>query len=128
MSLNKARKIFIVEDNPMYQQLVVKALSPLSNDIHLFTSGEDCLKEMGQEPCVIIMDYMLEGKMNGLATIRKIRAMNESVYVILFSTDSGLLTEENIQQYGVFEYLKKSISAFPVLRQMITSSLSQLVL
>ncbi len=128
MSLNKARKIFIVEDNPMYQQLVVKALSSLSNDIHLFTSGEDCLKEMGQEPCVIIMDYMLEGKMNGLATIRKIRAMNESVYVILFSTDTGLLTEENIQQYGVFEYLKKSISAFPVLRQMITSSLSQLVL
>jgi CheY-like chemotaxis protein len=125
MLSNKSPKIFIVEDNPMYQQLVIKALEPVSDDIHLFTSAEECLTEMHQDPAVVIMDYMLEGKMNGLAAIRKIRRTNASVYVILFSTDPELDTAENLQLYGAFDYLKKSVYAFPLLKQMIGSSFSQ---
>ena len=66
MSSDKPLKIFIVEDNPIYQELVTQVLGSVSQDIHLFTSGEGCLKEIHNEPSVIIMDYLLEGKMNGL--------------------------------------------------------------
>jgi CheY-like chemotaxis protein len=125
MLSTKPLKIFIVEDNPIYQQLVIKALEPVSDDIHLFTSAEKCLTEMHQDPAVVIMDYMLEGKMNGLAAIRKIRRTNASVYVILFSTDPELDTAENLQLYGAFDYIKKSVYAFPLLKQMIDSSFSQ---
>lgn len=124
MSSNKPLKIFIVEDSPIYQELVVNTIRLVSNDIHLFTSGESCLKEMDKEPSVIIMDYMLEGEMNGLTAIRKIRRTNKSVYVILFSTDPALDTQENLLQYGPFDYLKKSTYAFPLLKQMICSSVS----
>jgi len=126
MSSNKPLKIFVVEDNPMFQQLIMKALGSVSEDIHLFLSAEACLTEMHQQPAVIIMDYMLEGKMNGLSAIRKIRRTNTSVYVILFSTDAGLDTAENLQEYGNFEYLKKSVYAFPLLKQMIESSIAQI--
>ncbi|HXB43967.1 MAG TPA: response regulator [Puia sp.] len=124
MTGDKPLKIFIVEDNPIYQELVMQALGSVSQDIHLFTSGESCLKEMHNEPSVIIMDYLLEGKMNGLTAIRKIRKTNKSAYVILFSTEPGLDIKENVLRYGPFEYLQKNVYAFPLLKQMIFSSLS----
>jgi len=126
MASNNPLKIFIVEDNPIYQQLIIKSLKSVSDDIHLFASGEKCLQELHIGPSVIIMDYRLEGKINGLTTIRKIRRAKPSVYVILFSTDTGLDTEENLMQYGAFDYLKKSVYAFPLLKQMIGSSLSRM--
>jgi CheY-like chemotaxis protein len=119
MASNKQPKIFVVEDNPIYHELIIKALESVTNDIHSYTSGEKCLEELHKGPTVIIMDYMLEGKMNGLSAIRKMRRTNPSVYVILFSTEAGLDTEENLSQYGAFQYLKKSVYAFPLLKQMI---------
>jgi CheY-like chemotaxis protein len=124
MSSDKPLKIFIVEDNPIYQELVTQVLGSVSQDIHLFTSGEGCLKEIHNEPSVIIMDYLLEGKMNGLAAIRRIRKTNKSVYVILFSTEPELGTEENVLRYGAFDYLQKNVYAFPLLKQMICCSVS----
>jgi len=119
MAFSKPPKIFVVEDNPIYHQLIIKALESVSNDIHSYTTGEKCLEELYKEPSVIIMDYMLDGKINGLSAIRKMRRTNPSVYVILFSTEAGLDTEENLSQYGPFVYLKKSVYAFPLLKQMI---------
>jgi CheY-like chemotaxis protein len=119
MALSKSPKIFVVEDNPIYHQLILKALESVSDDIHSYTTGEKCLEELHKGPSVIIMDYMLEGKINGLSAIRKMRRTNPSVYVILFSTEAGLDTEENLLQYGAFDYLKKSVYAFPLLKQMI---------
>ena len=118
----KPLKIFVVEDNPIYHQLIIKALESVSDDIHSYTSGEKCLEELHKGPSVIIMDYVLEGKMNGLSAIRKMRRTNPSVYVILFSTEVGLDTAENQSQYGSFDYLKKTVYAFPLLKQMIDRS------
>jgi len=127
MSSIKPPKIFVVEDNPIYQELIIKALESVSDDVHLFVSGETCLAEMHKSPSVIVMDYRLEGKINGLTTIRKIRRTNPHVYVILFSTDAGLDTQQNLQEYGDFDYLKKTIYAFPLLKQMINSSIATII-
>jgi CheY-like chemotaxis protein len=127
MSSIKPPKIFVVEDNPIYQELIIKSLESVSDDIHLFLSGETCLEEMRQSPSVIVMDYRLEGKINGLTTIRKIRRTNPHVYVILFSTDAGLDTQQNLQEYGDFDYLKKTIYAFPLLKQMINASIQTII-
>jgi CheY-like chemotaxis protein len=119
MAQSRSPKIFVVEDNPIFHELIIKALESVSNDIHSYTTGEKCLEELHKGPSVIIMDYMLEGKMNGLSAIRKMRRKHPSVYVILFSTEAGLDTEENQSEYGGFDYLKKTVYAFPLLKQMI---------
>ena len=116
---NKPPKIFVVEDNPFYQNLILKMLESVSNDIDAYTTGENCLEEMYKQPSIIIIDYMLEGEINGLDTIRKIRSMNSSALVILFSTEPELLTKENLSDYGSFEFLEKSVHTFPLLKKII---------
>ncbi|HTE12570.1 MAG TPA: response regulator, partial [Chitinophagaceae bacterium] len=54
-------KIFIVEDNPVYQTLVLKQLENISQDIQVFSTGEKFLAEMGHRPDLIILDYNLDG-------------------------------------------------------------------
>ncbi|MBS1947286.1 MAG: response regulator [Bacteroidetes bacterium] len=121
MDLNKSPKIFVVEDSPFYQSMILKILEPISNDIHAYSKGEDCLKELDQNPAIVIMDYRLEGNINGLDTIQRIRNSNTSAFVILFSAEPELKEKENFSSYGAFEYLEKSVDTFPLLKQIIRS-------
>ncbi len=47
--------IFIVEDNPVYNKLITNYLqSKKFNRIESFSSGEECLKRIGEKPDIII--------------------------------------------------------------------------
>ena len=63
-------KIFIVEDTPVYQTLVLKQLEHISQDIHIFSTGENFLAELGHEPDLIILDYNLDGCINGYDVLK----------------------------------------------------------
>ena len=115
-------KIFIVEDNLLYQQLIAKELESLSGEIHFFTKGETCLEALGKDPSIIILDYDLEGEINGLDTMKEIRKFNPSIYVILFSNQKNLNNSENVIQYGFFDYLEKRDHSFSLLRQMVCAT------
>jgi two-component system OmpR family response regulator len=113
--------IFVVEDNLIYQQLIARELESLNPDIHFYTMGESCLEELDKNPSVIILDYNLDGKINGLDTLQKIRNTRPDIQVILFSSQKELNTKENVREYGAFDFLEKNFHAFRLLKQMIVS-------
>lgn len=116
--------IFVVEDNLMYQNLIGKELEPLSRNIHFYTTGEACVDHLDKRPSVIVLDYNLEGEMNGLDTLLKVRDNDPNVYVIIFSSQKGLNTKEAFMQYGSFDFLEKSDRALRTLRQMVDCATS----
>ena len=111
--------IFVVEDNVIYQSLIAKELESLSNNIHFYTTGESCISELDKQPSVIVLDYNLDGEMNGLDTLQKVRDFDPSVYVILFSSQKGLNTKEVFLQYGSFDFLEKNSLSLRTLRHMV---------
>ena len=115
-------RIFVVEDNLFYQQMIAKQLESLSGDIYFFTKGEQCLKAMDKKPAIVVMDYDLEGVINGLDTLQAIRKFNDTIYVILFSSQKSLNTTENHNRYGSFIYLEKKKHSFAKLRNLIEES------
>jgi DNA-binding NtrC family response regulator len=112
-------RIFIVEDNPMYQQLIAKELESMAGEIHLFTKGEECLQALDQNPAIIVLDYNLEGEMNGLDTLEAIRKIDDSIFVILFSNQKSVYSRQNIDRYGSFAFLEKEKQSFSKLKQTI---------
>ena len=57
-------KICLVEDNPVYQTLILKQLESISQDIQVFSKGENFLSELSGltiQPDLVILDYHLEG-------------------------------------------------------------------
>ncbi len=121
MEMKNSAVIFVVEDNLLYQNMVAKSLSAIAGEIYFFTSGEACLDWLDRKPTVIVMDYNLEGKLNGLETIRIIRNDYSTIPIILFSNEGGLDSEENNLCYGPFDFLPKSLESVEKLRQMIVS-------
>ena len=109
----------MVEDNLMYQNLIAKELESVSRNIHFYTNGEACLDELDKAPSVIVMDYNLDGKLNGLDTLQQVRSVNPDVYVILFSSQKGLNTKEVFLQYGSFDFLEKNSLSLRTLHQMV---------
>lgn len=115
--------IFIVEDNPLYQQLIKKELQSVSAATHLFTTGEDCIKELVvHNPDVIVLDNDLDGVLTGLETLKIIRISHPDLYVLIFSARQELDTVENFIDYGHFDYLEKTSRAFIDLKKKICAS------
>jgi DNA-binding NtrC family response regulator len=90
-----------------------------TKSLHFSTNGESCISNLSKRPSVIVLDYNLDGQMNGLDTLQRVRDFDPNVYVILFSSQKGLNTKEMFLQYGSFDFLEKNSLSLRTLRQMV---------
>ena len=127
METNKKLIIFVVEDNLISQQLIAKKLEAITDAIHFFTSGEDCILELAdRSPDIIVLDNTLAGKLSGLDTLKAIRVLNPELCVIIFSARQDLATAENLSTYGHFEFVKKDETAFKHLQNKVSARINYL--
>jgi DNA-binding NtrC family response regulator len=104
----KPFKIFVVEDDEWYKKLLVHNLS-LNPDyeIESFSNGKDCLSNLNKNPDVITLDYRLPD-MQGLEILKKIKAENEEIQVILISEQDEIDVVVELLKYGAYDYIVKS--------------------
>ena len=113
-------KIFVVEDNPVYQTLVLKQLENISQDIHVFSTGENFLAQLDLCPDLIILDYNLDGPFNGYDVLKELKKLSSTSPVIFFSSNLEISVTSSILKLGVVEYIEKTIFTLPRLRNTIT--------
>lgn len=113
-------KIFVVEDNPVYQTLVLKQLEHISQDVHVFSTGENFLAELNHAPDLIILDYNLEGIINGYDVLKELKKLTYTSPVIFFSSNLEIAVTSSILKLGVVEYIEKTIFTLPRLKNSIT--------
>lgn len=116
--------IFIVEDNLMNQQLIARELETFGGRISFYTTGEDCLADLGRHPSIVVLDYNLDGEINGLDTLEEIRKFDSSIFVVLFSSQRELQSDENLRRYGSFDFLEKREQSFTLLKQLVKAKMS----
>lgn len=105
---DKPFKIFIVEDNDWYNRLLVYNLS-LNPDyeIESFTNGRGCLENLHKNPEVITLDYRLPD-MQGLEILKKIKAENDEIQVIVISEQDDIDVVVELLKFGAYDYIVKS--------------------
>ena len=99
--------IFVVEDNKVYNKLIVNYLK--SNkyvNVEAFYSGEDCLKNINKGPDIIIQDYLLEG-MNGIEVLKRVKKVKPETEFIFLSGQDSMDVAINTMKYGAFDYIVK---------------------
>lgn len=107
----KPFKIFVVEDDPFYGELLEYILNRDPElEVELMTSGKECLKNMYKNPDVVTLDYGLSD-MNGLEVMEKIKTANPSVEIIVVSGQQDVATAVNILRNGAYDYLVKDEEA-----------------
>lgn len=107
MPKQKSPLIFIVEDNPVYNKLVVNYLHSKKFDrVESFTSGEECLQRLTDKPDIIIQDYLLDG-MNGLDVMKAAKKIDPHVAFIFLSGQDSFEVAINSIKFGAFDYIVK---------------------
>jgi two-component system OmpR family response regulator len=117
-------RIYVVEDNPVYQTLVLKQLENISSNVHVFSNGEALLAEMDFQPDLIILDYNLDGLFTGYDVLRELKELPVSTPVIFFSSNLEIAVTSSILKLGVVEYIEKTIFTLPRLKNSITRILA----
>jgi len=113
----EVKTIFIVDDDNMQAMMLQDYLSKYTTfTIHLFSSGEECLKNLSLNPQIVFLDYNFDkiGKdaMNGTEILKEIKAQKPEAEVIMFSGQDRIEVAVNTMKYGAFDYIVKSESAF----------------
>jgi CheY-like chemotaxis protein len=109
--MNNQKLIFVVDDDPFINMLVVKRFTSEGYRIEAFEYGEDCLKAMNKNPDLIILDYFFINKdrkvMNGMEVFDKIKESKPDTPVIMLSgQEKGEIVLE-LARKGIDDYIIK---------------------
>ena len=126
-------KIFLVDDDAIFlKSLEIDFLQhsdpvALGFVIETYATGELCMKNLSNNPDIIILDYHLDGidkdAMNGMDTLDKIKTFNENIPVIMLSSQDKIEVAVNCMHHKASDYVIKSETAFMRLQKIITTIL-----
>lgn len=103
----QSMKIFIVEDDTWYSEVLAYHLS-LNPDYEVvrYSSGKDCIDNLYKKPSVITLDYSLPD-MTGKEVLKRIKAFNPDLPVIIISAQEDIGTAVSLLKEGAFDYIVK---------------------
>ncbi len=109
--MNNPRLIFIVDDDPFINMLVVKRFTSKGYRLEAFGFGEECLPSLNKNPDLIILDYYFidhdRKVMNGMEIFDKIKEFKpETPVIILSNQEKGEVVLE-LARKGIDDYIIK---------------------
>jgi two-component system OmpR family response regulator len=118
--------LFLVDDDAVFlKSLEIEFLQHADFEIETFATGELCLANLSHNPDVIILDYYLDdvnpNAMNGLATLDKIKALDDKIHVIMLSAQDKIDVAISCMHHKAFDYVVKSETAFIRLQKIIST-------
>ena len=102
-----AFKIFIVEDDPLYGEMLKYHLSlNPDNEVYKFDTGLECLKNLHLAPSLISLDFSLPD-ISGFDVIKKVKAFNSDIPVVVVSGQEDVATAVRLLKDGAYDYFVK---------------------
>jgi DNA-binding NtrC family response regulator len=107
MNFNKDLNIFVIDDDPVCQELYKHYLSNMGfTRISLFDNGQQCINELTRKPDIILLDHQM-APLNGMETLKKIKRFDPEIYLIYISAQKDMKVAIDALKYGAFDYIIK---------------------
>jgi len=118
--------IFLVDDDALFlKYLEIEFANSTDSVVKTFSTGEQCIQNISENPDFIILDYHLnsvdKNAINGLETLDRIRTINQQIPVIILSSQDKIEVAINCMKHKAFDYIVKSETAFLRLQKTITT-------
>ena len=118
------KKIFIVDDNEMFAEMVRDHLSQYPRfTSNIFNTGEECLRHLHENPDLVILDYHLndvsKDAADGLAILEKIKKEAPHVTVIMLSSQGKYTVAAQTISRGATQYVVKDENAFQNISKIV---------
>lgn len=127
--MSKRKLLFIVDDDPFINQLVIKRFNSEDYLVEPFEYGEECIEALDRDPDLIILDYYFFKSgikvLNGMEIFDLIREKKPDVPVIMLSgQDRGDVVLE-LARKGIDDYVIKDNSLIANLERAISELLGE---
>jgi DNA-binding NtrC family response regulator len=100
-------KIYIIEDDPWYGELLKYQLSMNPDyEVTLFSKAKDGLDSLYKNPDVVCIDYSLPD-MSGEKLLQKIKTENNAIPVVVISAQEQISVAVNLLKAGASDYIIK---------------------
>jgi len=110
------KTILIVDDEPSVRSSLKGVLE--DEDFKVFTakSGEEAIEMMSKTmPDVVLLDVLMPGGIDGIETLRRIKASNADIIVIMFSAHGTIDMAVKAMELGALDFIEKPFSGEPLL-------------
>jgi DNA-binding NtrC family response regulator len=105
----KKIKLLLVDDEENFVNTLAERMTMRKVPSKVVYSGEEALEVVKtQEPDVMILDLRMPG-IDGMEVLRKVKASNPKIQVIILTGHGTELDAEEAQKLGPFHYHKKPI-------------------
>ena len=100
-------KIFIIEDDELYGEMLKyhMSLNP-DNEVHLYTTGTESLKNLYKNPDLISLDFGLPD-ISGHDVVKKIKEHNPNLPIVIVSGQEDVSTAVQLLREGAYDYFVK---------------------
>lgn len=120
------KHVFVVDDNEMFAEMLSDHITQNPEyKISVFHTGEDCLKNLFQNPDVIILDYYLNDvskeAADGLEILTEIKKHNERIHVLMLSSQEHYGVALRTIAKGAEQYVIKDDDAFKKIDEYLSS-------
>ena len=108
--------VLIVDDEPNIRRMVGALLGAEGYEVRDAQDGVSGLQRaLESEPDVLLLDLMMPGDMDGMATLAQVREKLPDVPVVMMSGRAGLSDAVRATKLGAFNFLEKPLSPEGVL-------------
>lgn len=111
-------KILVVDDQFGVRLMLFETFSEDQHEVEMAENGTEALRLfIASEPDLILMDMKMPG-MNGIETLRQIRAIDRQVDVIMMTGYGDIQNMEQTQDLGILHYVSKPFDLFELREQV----------
>ncbi|HEU4747726.1 MAG TPA: sigma-54 dependent transcriptional regulator [Gemmatimonadaceae bacterium] len=103
--------VLIADDEPNIRRMVGALLAAEGYEVIEAEGGADALARVKEgEPDLALVDLMMPGSMDGMATLARLREASPDLPVIMMSGRAGLADAVNATKLGAFNFLEKPLT------------------
>jgi two-component system copper resistance phosphate regulon response regulator CusR len=103
-------RLLLIEDNPTLQNAIAQFFREAGFIVETATTGDEGLWAASENPCdAILLDLMLP-KVDGMEILRRLRAKENPVHILVISARDGLEDRLEALNAGADDYLVKPFS------------------
>lgn len=117
-------RIFVVEDNEFFAQLIKQKLENDQREIVLFESAGAFRNALHHNPDMVILDYNLP-ESNGIDLLKEIKNFNQEIKTMLISGQDKVDVVIEAFENGAEEYIKKDDNALTLLELKVQKHSSE---
>jgi two-component system, NtrC family, nitrogen regulation response regulator NtrX len=109
------RRVLVVDDEKGIREALKQLLEYEEMEVHVSASGAEALRVYPEfRPHVVFLDVKMQG-MDGLATLRELRALDRGAQVVMISGHGSIQTAVEATQLGAYDFLEKPLDTDRVL-------------